>query len=162
MKITAFDHPQWVSWCVPKHLSTILATAAILVSILVREVPGRVIAEIPTLYGDVHGKEMAANCGVNVTAFAFSFFRKPFTLSQVAGKLGVGGDWEQAADMLRIKQVLLGAGLRIKMPHSQTLPVVYQSTRKNRWRLYFSKTTWASASSVITWSSLTGGRRGYS
>ena len=74
---------------------------------------GPAIAGTPTLYGDVHGKEMAANCGVNVTAFALSFFRKPFTLPRIARKLGLGSDWEHAADMLRIKRALLATGLRV-------------------------------------------------
>lgn len=34
-------------------------------------------AGVPTLFGEVHGREMAANCGINVTAFALEFFRKP-------------------------------------------------------------------------------------
>ena len=68
---------------------------------------------IPTLYGEIHGGEMVANCGLNVTAFALKFFRKPFSLPKLAGQLGVGGDWEQAADMLRIKQSLVSAGLRV-------------------------------------------------
>ncbi len=68
---------------------------------------------VPTLPGEVRGNDIAANCGVNVTAFALKFFRKPCNLPQVASQLHVGGDWEQAVDMLRIKQALLEAGMRV-------------------------------------------------
>lgn len=68
---------------------------------------------VPTLPGEVRGNDMAANCGINVTAFALEFFRKPCSLPRVAAQLRVGGDWERAADMLRIKQSLAAAGLQV-------------------------------------------------
>ncbi len=34
-------------------------------------------ASIPTLFGEVHGQETAANSGVNITAFTLHYFHKP-------------------------------------------------------------------------------------
>ncbi|MHB1766791.1 MAG: DUF1573 domain-containing protein [Phycisphaerae bacterium] len=87
-------------------------------------------AAVPSLFSEVHGRQMVDNCAINVTAFALEFFRRQVSLPQVADQLGVGGDWEQAADMLQIKQALKSEGLQVAAYKSATFRDISNKLRK--------------------------------
>lgn len=50
---------------------------------------GPLRAAVPTLFGEVHGNEMAINRRLDITAFTLAYFRKPFQLPKLATSLGV-------------------------------------------------------------------------
>ena len=111
--------------CSAWFLGAALAVAAILNPGFLRGVA------VPSLFSEIHGREMVDNCAVNVTAFALEFFRKPTKLPLLADQLGVGGDWEQAADMLRIKRVLRSEGLHVTAYKGATFGEIYSELRKH-------------------------------
>lgn len=94
------------------------------------------VAAVPTLFAEVHGNEMATNCGLNVTAFALGYFHKGINLRGIAAALRLGGDWEQAANMLLLKRVLAGAGLRVSAyKHADFSDIMRLVSKKPKERL---------------------------
>jgi hypothetical protein len=94
------------------------------------------VAAVPTLFAEVHGNEMATNCGLNVTAFALGYFHKGINLRRIAAALQLGGDWEQAANMFLLKRVLDGAGLRVSAyKHANFPDIMRLVTKKPKERL---------------------------
>ncbi len=66
------------------QIAPLLSVAFFAVASPASPVPVTAGTAMPTLYGEIHGNEMTANCGVNVTAFAMKFFHKRVSLPGLA------------------------------------------------------------------------------
>ena len=104
-------------------------TAFLLGATLNSAVPSQ--ASIPTLFGEVHGQETAANSGVNITAFTLHYFHKPVVLPKLATSLGAGPTWAHTINMFRIKRVLEISGLRVTVCKSFTYAKIAKWLAKN-------------------------------
>lgn len=74
---------------------------------------GPLRAAVPTLFGEVHGSQMAINRRLDITAFTLAYFRKPFQLPKLATSLGVGPAWASRAPRKAIRLALERSGLRV-------------------------------------------------
>jgi|GEM_PF-3214142 len=74
---------------------------------------GPLRAAVPTLFGEVHGSQMAINRRLDVTAFTLAYFRKPFQLPRLAASLGVGPAWAARASTKAVRLALEKSGLRV-------------------------------------------------
>lgn len=70
-------------------------------------------ASIPTLFGEAHGKEMAFNRRLDVTAFTLGYFQKPFNLPSLAASLGSGSAWAQKITAQQMGRVMKNSGLLV-------------------------------------------------
>ena len=72
-------------------------------------------AKFPTLFGEVHGRAVAINSGVNAVAFTLGFFHKAIHPALVAGALGAGAGWDHAPSVRRVRQALVSSGLDVAL-----------------------------------------------
>lgn len=77
-------------------------------------------AKFSTLFGEVHGRAVARNSGINAVAFTLGFFRKPIHLDLVANALGAGTAWDHAPSMRRVRQTLISSGLHVVLRRGTT------------------------------------------
>lgn len=85
---------------------------------------GPLRAAVPTLFGEVHGSQMAINRRLDITAFTLAYFRKPFQLPKLATSLGVGPAWASRAPRKAIRLALERSGLRVSEGSTATFAVI--------------------------------------